>query len=128
MKIFATLLLILLATSACGRSDPPADLPGGYKVWIMNANEIYLANANNELIAGPALRKIGATQRHIVAWCEEPDKAYTGNVRTVGYSVVDLSNGSLSSGLTEEQAKKELTEEGSTFPEMKGFEAYSTAK
>lgn len=126
MRKFSVLLLLLIAMSGCGKNEPRTDLPGGYKIWIMNAHEIYLSKSDNELLVGPALRKVGVAQGHIVAWCDEPDKSYTGDVRTVGYSVIDLSSGSLSSSLTEDQAREQLKNQGSTFPEMKGIEAYST--
>jgi len=127
VKLFSTLLFVLIAVSGCKKNDPQIDLPSGYKVWIMNANEVYLSRSDNELLVGPSLRKVGFTQRHIVAWCDKPDQVYIGNIRTVGYSIIDLSDGSLSPNLTVEQASEKLKNQGSVLPEMKGIEAYSAA-
>lgn len=118
------LLLCLVLFSACNAQQASRHLPNDYKVWVMNAREVYLADRNNELVIGPALRKIGVTKHHIVTFSEPSNPEYTGNLRTTGYSVLDVSTGKVSTGLSEQDVQVLLTNKGEIFPEMVDFDAY----
>ncbi len=124
MIVRILLMLLCLTLSACSARQASQHLPGGYNVWVMNAQEIYLADRNKELLVGPGLRSIGITKEHIVAFSDPPSSGYIGNLRTDGYSVLDVSTGDVSTRLSKQEAQALLTSKGESFPEMLSFDAY----
>lgn len=99
-------------------------LPGGYRVWVMNSQEVYLADRNDALMLGPALEQLGVTGGFIVARCGKAAPGVHTTVRTEGYVLLDVSSGGIVAGLTREQAESRLRELGAALPELEPYRNY----
>lgn len=114
---------MLSVLAGCGQAAL-ASLPGGYKIWVMNSKEIYLSAQDNELVVGPALRKIGVTEHYIVTFSDKAGAEYIGNLKTSNYSLVNVQDGTITTDLSESDAKSALQKKGDAFPAMLDFNSY----
>lgn len=101
-------------------------LPDGYKVWVMNSDEIYVSDAGNELLVGPSLKKVGVTERHIVTTSDVAKPSYIGSLRTSGYSLIERSIRKVMTGMTEVEAQRELFQAGESMPALLDFRSYDS--
>lgn len=120
--------LILACTLGCSSQTATRTLPDGYKVWVMNSEEVYVSNADNELLVGPLLKQIGVTHRHIVTTSKVAGPSYIGNLRTSGFSLIERSTGNLTTGMTKADAARKLSATGESMPELVDFKAYELIK
>lgn len=123
MKIFIAAALTVLSAAGC-KVGSANTLPDGYKVWVMNSEEAYVSDSSNELLVGPKLKKVGVTKRYIVTTSETAKPGYIGNLRTSGYSLIERSTRDVKTGMTEDQAKKQLSQVGESMPLLLDFDQY----
>lgn len=116
---------MLLCTLGCADRAVTRPLPDGYKVWVMNSEEIYVSDARNELLVGPLLKQVGVTERYIVTTSEVAGSSYIGNLHTSGYSLIERSTRRVMTGMTEVEAKRQLSQVGESMPELLDFKRYA---
>lgn len=124
MKILAAISFALLFATACADRVATKRLPDGFKVWVMNAEERYVSDSGNELLVGPLLKQVGVTEHYLVATSEAPGLAYSGHVKTSGYSVIERSPRHVSTGMTLLEAELQLARAGESMPEMLDYNQY----
>lgn len=103
---FIISLLILSILAGCSESKNSVSLPDGFKIWVMNSKEVYLANAGDELLVGPYLKNVGLTKNYIVTTSLKADSNYTGKIETSGYSIIEIKSGRIFTHLSEIEVKK----------------------
>ncbi|MBB6574824.1 hypothetical protein [Xanthomonas arboricola] len=121
---FIISLLILSILAGCSESKNSVSLPDGFKIWVMNSKEVYLANAGDELLVGPYLKNIGLTKNYIVTTSLKADSNYTGKIETSGYSLIERKSGRVFTHLSEIEVKKTLAEKGEYFPKLLEYRNY----
>jgi hypothetical protein len=124
MKKHIAVAFLVACAFGCADKATTTPLPGGYKVWVMNSEEVYVSDAGNELLVGPLLRKIGVTKRHIVTTSEAAGPGYIGNLRTSGYSLIERSTRKVTTGMTEDEATRKLSQMGESMPALLDFKRY----
>lgn len=115
---------MLACTFGCADRAVTSPLPDGYKVWVMNSEEIYVSDADNELLVGPLLKQVGVTEHYIVTTSETAGPGYIGNLRTSGYSLIERSTRKVTTGMTEVEAKRQLSLTGGSMPALLDFKRY----
>jgi hypothetical protein len=123
-RVICAVLFAVFFFSGCSADAPSERLPGGYKIWVMNAQEIYLSDKDDELLVGPALRTIGTTTSYIVAFCEPAPSGYQGNLRSSGYSLIKVKSGVVRTGLQLHDVERELNAAGEVMPKMLSYDRY----
>lgn len=111
-------ILLLILVGACGSRPYQWQLPNGYTVFAANSTEVYVANAQRELLLGPSLKSVGISGDLIVVFCGWEPTVANGFRNTVGYSVLDTRTGQLVTGLNEQQANAEMRLRGQNMPEL----------
>lgn len=124
MRRFLVVAFMLACLFGCSNRVAMASLPDGYRVWVMNSEEIYVSDASNELLVGPLLKQVGVTERYIVMTSEAAGPGYVGNLRTSGYSLIERSTHKVMTGMTEVEAKRQLSEAGESMPALLDFNSY----
>jgi hypothetical protein len=99
-------------------------LPDGFKVWVMNSQEAYVSDANNVLLVGPRLRRIGVTEHYIVTTSDVAGPEYIGDLRTSGFSLIDRATGAVLSGMNEDDANRRLAHVGDAMPSLFEISSY----
>lgn len=118
-------LVLLILVAACERRPwEPTPLVGGYQIMVMNPQERYIANAQNELILGPEIETIGIVSGVIVVNCGLKEVVVNRFANTVGFNLIDTRNGEIIKGLTAAEAEQELRSRGSSMPEMRPLSSY----
>lgn len=115
---------LLACTFGCADRAATTPLPDGYKVWVMNSEEIYVSDAGNELLVGPLLQQVGVTERYIVTTSEAAGPGYIGNLRTSGYSLIERSTRKVTTEMTEVEVKRQLSRTGESMPALLDFRRY----
>jgi hypothetical protein len=110
--------------AACHSSTPPKTLPDGFKVWVMNSDERYVSDANDVLLVGPRLERIGVTSHYVVTVGTAAGPEYIGNLRTSGYSLIDRSTHLVQSEMSEAEAARRLSLVGDSMPALAGVNEY----
>lgn len=108
---FGLLLCLALAASGCWRNDV-AEMPNGYKIWVMNSREIYLANMSNELVVGFAIANVGVDRHIVVVECAERAVTVNGFSNMSGYTIVDTASGLIDAGLDRNAFERKAKEIG----------------
>jgi hypothetical protein len=123
-SILSRLALLMLIT-ACERSDwKPTPLADGYQIMVMSSEEVYVANAGNELILGPEIETIGIAPGVIVVNCGRNKIVADGLENTAGFNLIDTRNREIIKGLTAAEAEQKLRSRGSSMPEMRPLSSY----
>jgi hypothetical protein len=118
-------LALLILIAACERSEwKPTPLVGGYQIMVMSSEEVYVANADNELILGPEIETIGLAPGVIVVNCGLNKVAPEGRANTVGFNLVDTQTGVIWKGLTAAEAEQKLKSRKISMPEMRPLSSY----
>lgn len=123
IKLFYCLLFVVLLTG-CTKQKSENEiqtLPVGFNIWVMNDEEIYIANKNNELLVGPSLRNVAITNKFIIAFCDSPPDKFEGYTTTVKYSAIDITSGSVKTNLSVEAVKELLKKNNENFPVMSDY-------
>lgn len=123
IKLISCLLLLVLLP-ACSKQESKEEiqtLPSGFNVWVMNDEEIYIANKNNELLVGPSLRNIAITNKFIIAFCDSPPDKFEGYPETVEYSAIDIASGSVKTNLSIEAVRDILKKNNENLPVMSDY-------
>ncbi len=116
-------LLILIA--ACERRPwVPTPLVDGYQIMIMNPDEAYIADAQDELILGTEIEAIGIAPGVIVVNCGRKEIVVNGFANTIGFNLIDTRNKEIIRGLTAAEAEQILGARGSSMPEMRPLSSY----
>ncbi len=124
MNKFVTLtfsLLLLFLLPACSKQKPGDEilpLPSGFNVWVMNDEEIYIANKNNELLVGPSLRRVAITHKFIIAFCDSPPDKFEGYPSTIGYNAINIETGMVKTNLSIEAVTDLLSKNDEKLPVM----------
>ena len=113
-------VVTLAFMAACSSSTPP----DGFKVWVMNSEELYVSDANNVLLVGPCLERIGVTPHYVVTVGTAAGPEYIGNLRTSGYSLIDRSTHPVQSEMSEAEAAQRLSLVGDSMPMLAGVDEY----
>ena len=124
MKRLPQILGLLLLVSSCREPWEPTALIDGYQIMIMNSQEAYVANAENELLLGPDIESIGLAPGVIVVNCGEREVVVNEFKNTAGFNVIDTTNGAIVRGLTAEGAAADLRSRGSSMPQMRPLASY----
>ncbi len=118
---FALLLLI----AACERQPwKPTPLAGEYQIMVMSSEEVYVADAGNELILGPEIETIGIAPGVIVVNCGPNKIVAEGRANTAGFNLIDMATGQVTKGLTSTQAEQHLGSRQIAMPEMRPLSSY----
>jgi len=112
-------LLIGMVLCSCTSSAQRLPMPDGYRVWVMNAREVYLANSEDVLIVGPKLVALGVSDHVIVTQNSSEDVTINGFANTPGYAVLDTRTGKFVAGLSMESMKDKVINLGVPIPEMR---------
>jgi hypothetical protein len=91
---------------------------------VMNGDEAYIANAQNELILGPEIETIGIAPGVIVVNCGLNKVVFNGFENTVGFNLIYTRTGEIMKGLTAAEAEQKLRSRGSSMPEMRPLSSY----
>ena len=96
------LLGLLCLVCGCGGNDFTVDLQNGYRLWKMNANEVYIAQPGDSLIIGPKIVLLNTEEEYIFGFVERPQR-YSNLVEiTPGYFLVDTKNNTWEKGLSKD--------------------------
>lgn len=112
-------LLVGIVLFSCTSNAQRLLMPDGYRVWVMNAREVYLANSDDVLIVGPKLVAIGVSNQVIVTQSTSEYVTINGFTNTPGYAVLDTRTGNLIAGLSMDSMKDKVISLGVTIPEMR---------
>jgi hypothetical protein len=121
VSVLCSLMLLL---AGCQHSWKPTPLADGYQIMVMNSQEIYIANADNELLLGPRIETIGAAPGVIVVNCGSEEVVVNGFANTVGLNLIDTSTGRVAKQLTPSQVEEELRSRNTPMPEMRPLSTY----
>lgn len=124
MRKLIAVAFVLACTVGCTDGAVTRPLPDGYKVWVMNSEEVYVSDASNELLVGPLLKQVGVTDRYIVTTSEAAGPSYIGNLCTSGYSLIERSTHKVTTRMTEVEAKRQLSQAGESMPALLDFKSY----
>lgn len=103
MKTWLVVLLGLLCLGCgCGGNDFTVDLQNGYRLWKMNANEVYIAQPDDYLIIGPKVVWLNTDKEYIFGLVEYPKRYSRMEVSTPGYFLVDTKNNTWEKGLSKD--------------------------
>ena len=116
-------ILTMALIYGCARSWEPTPLVDGYQIMVMNSEEVYVADARNELIVGPIIEAIGLAPGIIVVDCGTEKRVVNGFENTVGFNVIDTKSGAVTKLLSREQAEGQLRARGLDMPEMRPFDS-----
>lgn len=122
------LFFLMVALAACAKADPEFELPNGYKIWKMNSSEIYLSQADDELIVGPGLDLLGVAGDVIVVHCLEEKFAINGFENMPGYNLVDTKTGAIEKELSLSELQEMLKKKKLAMPELRKFDLYEQAE
>jgi hypothetical protein len=118
-------LALLVLIAACERRLwEPTPLADGYQIMVMNSQEEYVANADNELILGPKIETIGLASDVIVVNCGLDKVVINEFANTVGFNLIDRRTGEITKGLTAAEAEQELRSRQRSMPEMRPLSSY----
>jgi hypothetical protein len=118
-------LALLLLIAACERSEwKPTPLVDGYQIMVMSSEEVYVANAANDLILGPEIETIGIAPGVIVVNCGPKKIVADGLENTAGFNLLDTRTGVIWKGLTAAEAEQKLRSRNVTMPEMRPLSSY----
>ena len=123
-SILPWLMLLVLVAGCERRPWAPTPLVHGYQIMIMNSDEAYIANAQNELILGTEIEAIGIGPGLIVVDCGRKEIVVNGFANTIGFNLIDTRNGELFKGLTAAEAEQKLRSRGNAMPEMRPLSSY----
>jgi len=118
------LMYLLSLIAACDSSWQPTPLADGFQIMVMNSQEAYVANAENELILGPRIETIGLASGAIVVNCGSDDVVVNGFKNTVGYNLIDTQTGQVTKGLTRAAMEQKLLSIHLSMPEMRSLSSY----
>lgn len=120
-----SLLALLMLITACERSDwKPTPLVDGYQIMVMSSEEVYVANAQNELILGPEIETIGIAPGVIVVNCGPKKIVADGLENTAGFNLLDTRTGVIWKGLTATEVEQKLKSRKISMPEMRPLSSY----
>ena len=91
---------------------------------VMSSEEVYVANAQNELILGPEIETIGIAPGVIVVNCGPNKIVADGLENTIGFNLIDTRTGVIWKSLTAAEAEQKLRSRGSSIPEMRPLSSY----
>jgi hypothetical protein len=120
----ALLFWIAVLLAGCHSSWQPTALTDGYQLMVMNSEEAYVANAEDELIFGPKIKAIGIAPGVIVVDCGPDEVVINGFANTVGFNLVDTKTGKVTKRLTLSEAQEALKSRGAALPEMREPSSY----
>ena len=110
----------------CAPQPRKSELPNGYKIYVMNAEEVYLGDSSGNLIVGPGLTRVGVTQRYLITFSEKPKTNYLNRAEFAGgFGIVDMSSGTVTAPTTESRVRGVLQRDRLKMPEMRGLDDYS---
>lgn len=108
----------ILALVGCDSSSSPIPIVGGYQILAMNPSEVYVADANRELILGPTIRGIGIAGNIIVVDCGTEARVVNGFSSTVGINLIDITSGLVMKNLSHEEADGDLRARDQSMPPL----------
>jgi hypothetical protein len=114
----------MLFAAACSKAWEPTALADGYQVMMMNSQEVYIANSENELILGPRIEKIGLAPGVIVVNCGRDKVVINGFANTVGFNLIDIQTGQVTKGLALSDVEAALKSRDIPMPEMRALSSY----
>ena len=112
------IFVLVLTAVGCMEHRDTGSLVNGYKLVAMNSSEIYIANPTDELIIGPTIKTVGITGDVIVAYCGMEKTVANGFENTRGYNIVDTRSGAVTTRLTEEGMRAQLSASNLKEPKM----------
>lgn len=116
--------IFVLTLSGCSKTHEKLKMPNGYKIWVMNSEEVYVSDAANELLVGPSLKKLAVVDRYILTFGEQASSNYVGNLRTHGYSIIERKTGKVTTGMTQDAARIFLKKRGQKMPRLISYDEF----
>ena len=121
------MLLAVFVIAACMSRKDEGQLPNNYLVLAMGSTEVYVANPQRELILGPTLISVGVINNFVIAYCGWDTTERNGFANTVGYNILDTSDGRTVRKLSEAEARLWIESKGLHFPTMQDPTTIMTA-
>lgn len=95
-------LVFMCLCCGCGGNDFAVGLQNGYRLWKMNANEVYLAKPDDVLVIGPKIVLLNTDKEFIFGLVERPERTHANMEIIPGYFLVDTKTHTLEKGLSKD--------------------------
>ena len=118
MKTYIVIFILVTIVSSCAKNDGCIELEGGYRLWLVSANERYITYADNVYFLGPRIDEIAEYGSYVFGVNSEQ---YVQGLKNIpGYFFIDTANGSEHVGLDKKQFINKIMESGIKKYEMVG--------
>ena len=120
-----SLLAFTLILMACGSASwEPVPLTDGYQLMVMNSKEVYVANAQNELLLGPRIQAIGMAPGIIVVDCGTEKVVVNGFENTTGLNMIETKTGAIRKDIAQADLEREMANRNERKPELRPLASY----